>query len=342
VVDLYTALAGDIDYAAILSFVTTAEQTNAAAESRTFEFKEKLSRSNVAEAVAALANADGGLVFVGVTDTGAGASRLVGVSLRDRDGIVNSLRQLLPHDAFPEVIDVRVEGSADRLIVLLRVDADSVIHPVVVGGRVLIRYPGQSVPADREQIASLVRWTSTAGSERSVPLAHMPLAGRDSALFPDDTPPFSFQVRMIGSALLPPRAARRPWLNSAARDVVRQTLTASPLPTELWHERPPPWGADVVRWIEDRATSTSARFVSETDPTLRNPTPANRGGMYVSLDHRTLRVLLGVGVRPERVVNDAPVEPAMIDLAGLYDGLLGWLVTPVACVRSVALALGAS
>ena len=43
-----------------------------------------------------------------------------------------------------------------QLILVLRVDADAVSHPVMVSGKVLFRIPGHSVPADRHRVLDLV------------------------------------------------------------------------------------------------------------------------------------------------------------------------------------------
>jgi hypothetical protein len=58
--DLYTAPASEVDYERVRTFVLSAEEANLFSESLTFEAKEKRSGSNVAEAVAALSNTDGG------------------------------------------------------------------------------------------------------------------------------------------------------------------------------------------------------------------------------------------------------------------------------------------
>jgi hypothetical protein len=46
--------------------------------------------------------------------------------------------------------------DGQRLVLVLRVDADAVPHPVMVSGRVLFRIPGHSVPADRRRVLDLV------------------------------------------------------------------------------------------------------------------------------------------------------------------------------------------
>jgi Putative DNA-binding domain len=66
--DLYTAPASEVDYQLVRAFVLSAEEADRFSESLTFEAKEKRDRSNVAEAVAALSNTDGGVILVGVKD----------------------------------------------------------------------------------------------------------------------------------------------------------------------------------------------------------------------------------------------------------------------------------
>jgi hypothetical protein len=66
--DLYSAPASAVDYELVRAFVLSAEEADLFSESLTFEAKEKRNGSNVAEAVAALSNTDGGGVLVGVKD----------------------------------------------------------------------------------------------------------------------------------------------------------------------------------------------------------------------------------------------------------------------------------
>jgi hypothetical protein len=77
--DLYTAPASGVTYELVRQFVLDAEVQNLFSESLTFEAKEKRAGTNVAEAVAALGNTDGGIVLVGVKDKdAAGEGRIVG------------------------------------------------------------------------------------------------------------------------------------------------------------------------------------------------------------------------------------------------------------------------
>ena len=153
--DLYTAPASEVDYELVRAFVLSAEEANLFSESLTFEAKEKRDKSNVAEAVAALSNTDGGIVLVGVKDKDAtGEDRLVGVPKSEHDALASNLHALIP-EAMPEIIPVAMPGG-QRLILVLRVDADAVPHPVMVSGKVLFRIPGHSVPADRRRVLDLV------------------------------------------------------------------------------------------------------------------------------------------------------------------------------------------
>jgi predicted HTH transcriptional regulator len=52
----------------VKAFVLSAEEADLSSESLTLDAKEKRDRNNVAEAVAALSNTDGGVVLVGVKD----------------------------------------------------------------------------------------------------------------------------------------------------------------------------------------------------------------------------------------------------------------------------------
>jgi hypothetical protein len=153
--DLYSAPADAVDYELVKVFMLSAEEADLFSESLTFEAKEKRSGSNVAEAVAALSNTDGGVILVGVKDKDAtGEARLVGVPKSEHDALASSLHALIP-EAMPEIIPVAMPGG-QKLILVLRVDADAVSHPVMVSGKVLFRIPGHSVPADRRRVLDLV------------------------------------------------------------------------------------------------------------------------------------------------------------------------------------------
>jgi predicted HTH transcriptional regulator len=167
---LYSGPADTIDFELVRQFVVDAEDANLFTESMTFEAKERRQGDNVAAAVAALSNADGGIVLVGVRDGDAAREqRIIGVPQREHDQLVGHLHNLIP-TAMPEVIPVRIPGT-DRLIIVLRVDADAVAHPVLLAGRVLYRVPGHTVPADRQRVLDLVARDAAYGAKAVIQLA---------------------------------------------------------------------------------------------------------------------------------------------------------------------------
>jgi hypothetical protein len=188
--DLYSAPASGVDYELVRAFVLSAEDADLFSESLTFEAKERRNGSNVAEAVAALSNTDGGIVLVGVRDKGAmGEDRLVGVPKSEHDALANSLHAVIP-EAMPEIIPVATPNG-QRLILVLRVDADAVPHPVMVGGKVLFRIPGHAVPADRHRVLDLVaRDQAARGAERGrMSVLRPPWHPTEMGIWPEDKDP---------------------------------------------------------------------------------------------------------------------------------------------------------
>ena len=121
---LYSAAESEVTYELVRQFVLDAEESDLFSESLTFEIKEKRDHNNVADAVGALSNTDGGIVLVGVKEDATGDNRLVGVAHKEHDRIVSNLHNLIP-EAMPEVIPVRMPGT-DKLIIVLRIDAGAV------------------------------------------------------------------------------------------------------------------------------------------------------------------------------------------------------------------------
>src|ERR1022692_3781415 len=115
---LYSVPRGEVSYDLVRQFVIDAEAADLFTESLTFEAKEKRNAFNVADAVGAFSNTDGGIVLVGVKDGDAmGADRIVGVTKQEHDALVGHLHSVIPN-AMPEVIPVAIPGT-DRLIIVL-------------------------------------------------------------------------------------------------------------------------------------------------------------------------------------------------------------------------------
>jgi hypothetical protein len=259
--DIYTAPAADVSYDLVRQFVLDAEQANLFAESVTFEAKESRNGINVAKAVAALSNTDGGIVLLGVKDKDAsGEARIAGVPKTELNALVSALRSQIP-EAVPEIIPVRIPGT-DKLVLVLRINADDVPHPVMVNGTVYYRLAEQSVPADRYRVLDLAERDKAAATaqrgrmdvpDHSGPAAHLPL-------WPDELdqtlpePAVTGTLRVAGGLNLPRRILDRPWLDSQARQATLDALNNCPL------RHNPAWST--TTWTITQARATFLRLRS--------------------------------------------------------------------------------
>ncbi len=111
-VDVFRAPASEIDLAGVREFVVAAEASDALTESRVLELKGKIDGRNVVKAIAGMANADGGVVLVGVREDVHGDARLVGITKGAVGALVGQLRTLLdPPDAAPPELQIRVRAT---------------------------------------------------------------------------------------------------------------------------------------------------------------------------------------------------------------------------------------
>jgi hypothetical protein len=327
--DLYAAPSSKVDYERVRAFVAGAEDASLFSESLTLEVKEKLHKSNVAEAVAALSNTDGGIVLVGVKDKDAmGADRIVGVPKSEHDSVASSLHSLIP-EAIPEIITVAIPGG-DRLILVLRVDADAVPHPVMVSGKVLIRIPGHSVPADRRRVLDLAaRDHASPGTEHArINVERRPWQPKDITLWPDDTDGKEARLRsgvlrITGGLDLPRRALDRPWLGLAARQATLDALNNSPLRSS------PNWL--LTSWDTVEARATDLRLLAKEVP---QGTYRVQGGAYLHLADRRLSMLVGFRWTDGAGFGDA------IAMEHFYHAVLGAMITVASTCAHVARAAG--
>ena len=322
-----------MDFDLVRQFVIDAEAANLFTESLTFEAKERRHDNNVAEAVAALSNSDGGVVLVGVKDKGAsGEARIVGVLPKDHDSLLANLQNLIP-TAMPEIIPVRMPG-ADRLVIVLRVNADEVLHPVLVAGKVLYRVPGHSVPADRQRLLDLIARDGSAGnvagtlSRLAVPA--YPWQPMHIDVWPatvDSRGPNvdAGELRVVGGLSLPSRIADRPWIDSRARQATRDVLNSSPLRVAR------DWSIQAWNIAEARATAVTLHAAR----TAGSPITIE-GAAYLNLAGRSLSSM--VALRWFR----ADQAPEPLPLETIYLLLLSSLVTVASTIRHVANALEAA
>lgn len=160
---IYTAAEPDVTADLVDTFLAEQRQDRGFMESMTLELKRERRGSNVADAVCALANSAGGLVIVGIDENEPDLGAAPGLNPDSVVSLSDHLRGALGPLLRPEIIPIAV-GDEGKVALVVRVDAEPSLWPVVSNGRVMVRNPGQSVAATREQILDLVRRReSTAG-----------------------------------------------------------------------------------------------------------------------------------------------------------------------------------
>lgn len=330
-VDLFTVPAELIDDDSVRKFVADAIATSLHAESRVVEFKRERSGLNVVRTVAAMANTDGGLVFVGVDEANPD-SPIVGVPAAEVDSIVGQLRAHIP-TAMPEVIPVRLTDSPTNVVVVLRIDVDRVDVPVVLDGRILLRVPGSNVGARRDEIVSLVqRDASTSLSAGYGQLS--PDVGNIRMW--DDSEPTPAEIRVHARFVLPRHATTRAWLGTPLIEGLRAVLEDGPVPSRLrtqWvrsHEWTP------AGWQVVETGALRVRLRSEPNPSVHRGRPVFSGSAILTLAGRRLDTLVSTRTTPR----DDDADLVLGDVSALHEVVLGGLVAVVAAGRSAMQGLG--
>ena len=128
-------------------------------ESLTVEFKEGGSTATIPECAAAMANAHGGLIFVGVADQ---ARDFLGVPREAMSHVADVLATHLESpDWAPEMIEVPLgDDKPGRYVLVLRISRDTAPRPVFIQGRggllwAPVRMPGSTRQATRDELYAL-------------------------------------------------------------------------------------------------------------------------------------------------------------------------------------------
>lgn len=176
---IYTAPEERIDAPLVRAFLDDQRDGRVFLESGTLELKSKRRGLNVVEAIAGLANAGGGIVLLGVDEDAPDLDASPGVEPEAQIGLAQQCQQFLDPVFMPEFIPVPISDTG-RVVLVIRVRVDPHRLPVVVGGRVLVRHPGHTVPATHDQVLQLVARRSHHGSTQ-------PLLNVASVFAPDST-----------------------------------------------------------------------------------------------------------------------------------------------------------
>lgn len=287
--DLFTCPADAVDEALVHRFVIAAISSHVQAEGTLVEFKKQNDGGNVVRAVAAMSNTDGGLVFVGVDEKA--HDPIVGITSGQADSIVQQLRALLP-DAAPEVIPVALADLPGRLVMILRVDADRVDHPVVFDGRVLVRVPGHTVGARRSEIIALAQRGVSHNADGSAGLrldvARLPMWEEA------ERPPA--EVRVHARFVLPRHASGRQYLGTPGLHAALDALESAPVPRHLRSEHLRHHELRPSGWSQIEVAAVRARFRSERNPSGHRGRSAFQASAFMALANRHLDVVLALAI----------------------------------------------
>lgn len=302
--DLFTCSDDKITWPVVRDFVTSAIASRLQAESRVVEFKKERSGQAVVRAVAGMANADGGVVFVGVDETD--DYPFVGIQRSEVDPIAQQLRALVP-GASIEVVPVAIEESGERLVLVVRVDADTSERPVVMEGRVHLRAPGETIGASRSEIRELFR-APEGGADPSQPIAMIDL---DRGTFWDDAHRFCVEARVHLVYVLPRHLSSRRSLGSATIDAVAETLDAGPMTDQLLRGPASETSTPMSRWRRSASAALRFGFESQLGDSGGPFQPPSAAAVRLQKSNRMLDIVVCVGI--EHQVNSPwPTEPADI------------------------------
>jgi len=208
-------------------------------EPLTVDFKEKAD-TRIAECVASMANAQGGLVLVGITDID---REIVGVKAETLAHVADTLTTRLdPADWLPEMFEVPVgEHRPDRYVLVIRIKPGNAPRPIMVqrskrdGGDdifwIPVRRPGGTRQATRAEMSALFadepRMRNAQGGSWDIEAPQIPSG-------PDGTPdPAIDMILKTGLIITPgPACPGRP-LSEAVIANLAAALDRSPLADNL-------------------------------------------------------------------------------------------------------------
>ncbi len=308
----------------LVDLLDVLESSSGVTESPWIEVKSRRDGPNVAEAVGSLANADGGIVLVGVLDAsdakGArAADRIVGVPAREYENLTMSLRSSL-EDGVPEIVPIAIPNESGSIVLVLRVDAEAFAHPVVVSGKVKIRVGSSSINADRLTVERLVD-----RDRQPSPVAyqgHVIPINAESMPFWDHTYQPYATFRVVGSLRLPHEVLQHAWFPSPTVRAAVQSLGGAVLPDRQWlmgalahraSQSPRPWTLEFRR-------AQDFRMNIQPHAGSKWPLGAAGAGAYVAMNGQILTSVLAVWLAPQE-------DAGPLALNDIHDVLLSLLVT---------------
>ena len=323
----------NLNYQWLVDLLEVLDSTTGITESPWIEVKSRRDGPNVAEAVGSLANADGGIVIVGVLRRERRQGHTAcGTDCRstrpEYDNITMSLRSSLEDD-LPDIVPIAIPHNPDAIVLVLLVDADAFAHPVVVNGKVKIRVGSSSTNADRSTVERLVdrnRQPSALPNHGYL----IPINAESMPFWDHGYQPYAtFRIR--GSLRLPQQAVRQTWFPTSAVRAAIHTLNGAILPDRQWlmgalahreSDRPRYWDLEFRRARDFRVTI-------QPEGQKRWPLGAAGAGAYVAMNGLVLTSIVALWLTPQ-----PGAEP--LTLNDIHDVLLSQLVTSRDLLRALA------
>jgi hypothetical protein len=201
-----------------------------------------------------------------------------------------------------------------------------------VDGRVMLRFPGRSMAARREDVEGLTLRRTRGSASGLLPGSSIVDPAR-LPLWPEDQQP-EFVIRVFVAGRLPASVLEHLWLGSASKASCVAALMESPTPDQVLVGFPPRAG-DSTGWEIETARSTFfGAATGWTSPSGGLSNLSKAGSAKVNLHGTSLSVCLALGLRTG---SGSAVDH--LALSDLYEALSGVAVSCCNAMTSVASSL---
>ncbi|GCD19273.1 hypothetical protein CTKZ_08350 [Cellulomonas algicola] len=307
---IFTADIDDIDADLLRSFMRGQLADRLFQESAALEFKREIHSTNVVRAIAALANTAGGIVLLGVDENEPDFDNAPGVPADTAMRVLNQCQSSLTPRFSPEIAPVPIPGT-DRVVLVIRVQAQPALLPVALNGQVPIRQPGRTVNATHDQILELVARRSTSPTDAPMYSVQTTFAPDGDVRSQDPTPSFTVRVATAAYARLAP--ARTITLGRRERATLANIIEESPLATFAGLNAP-----HLVRNLSERPTMTDdSRSASRYAAHLAVPSEPNPH--RISLDVRVSGRQVAFAVDFSANVPSTPQDASTLPVVQRHD-----------------------
>lgn len=248
---LFTAPAAQVDFSMVKDFVSLRIP-----EGLTIEYKREGDKP--LDAIAAFANTYGGLLLYGVSEEKSNKGvpeEVVGVSRKEKDILINRMvNSFDPPFWSPEIIEIET-GLNDKVMLVIRVNADEAPRPIIFEGSILFRADGRSVKAPRQLMRTLLNEEPAGSLANGFTMAMHGPHNRPSVFKQDSNDP-DVVVRAFACQSLWPGHPRARF-SSGIDLTLRDALNTSPFMKAVHQVAKEMDRPQVTSWEVDRAYVSS-------------------------------------------------------------------------------------